>query len=188
MSQALEIDRSAQQEVTALATGLHQRMRSCDGEVCLELLMLLADGERGVGALAKMLLLDMPAVSTRLATLKREGLVVCRAFGPRRYYMLSPAVRVARSGGQCQLVIQCSGGGEISIGMPEVLVERLRVRWERLGDSDLDRRPGEQIRVRQISVRAIAARARAAVNRARGGAKTSSGRENGGRARVAVGM
>jgi DNA-binding transcriptional ArsR family regulator len=120
---------AAQQALTALATGLHTRMRACDGEVCLELLVLLADGERRVGHLAKMLSLDMPAISARLAAMKRRGLVMSRIAGSKRFYSLSSLVKVVTRGRFRAIDVRASGGGEVQIAVPLKLMRQLSSKW-----------------------------------------------------------
>lgn len=119
---------SAQQGLTALATGLHQKMRSCDGEVCLEILILLADGERRVGHLARMLEIDMSVVSTRLGIMKQRGLVMSRNAGGGRFYALSSLVKVVTRGWYRLVKIRAMGGGEIRLAIPLKLMRQLAAR------------------------------------------------------------
>lgn len=56
-----------------------------------EILDVLVDGERAVGALALDLALTQPQVSKHLRVLSEVGLVRCRADGRHRLYRLEPS-------------------------------------------------------------------------------------------------
>lgn len=129
MRQAERAD-AAQQALTVLATGLHRKMRACDGEVCLELLILMTDGERSVGALARMMSLDLPAVSARLASLKRNGLVIDRREASRKFYALTSLVKVATAGAFRVVTIRSVGGGEVRIAAPAKLMKQIAAKWK----------------------------------------------------------
>ncbi len=159
----------ALQSLTDLATGLHDRMRGCDGEVCLELLILLIDGERGVSALARMLSLDMPAISSRLTHLRDGGLVIGRSVGPRRFYSLSSLVRVRARGvkpdrplrptkraGWFDLRIRAgTGGGELVVAIPEQVIRHIRARWKEIGEPEIGL-PPPATETTQVTVAKIA--------------------------------
>ncbi len=160
MRQAERAD-AAQQALTVLATGLHEKMRSCDGEVCLELMILLADGERRVGHLARMMSLDMPAVSARLGTMKDKGLVMSRIAGNKRFYSLSSLVRVVTRGRFRVVDIRAAGGGEVRIAIPLKLMQQLTAKWT-LVDAHAASLPEmnevDAPEVRQIDLKELAAR------------------------------
>jgi DNA-binding transcriptional ArsR family regulator len=56
-----------------------------------EILDVLIDGEKAVGAIVDDLTLPQPQVSKHLRVLSEVGLVRCRADGRRRLYSLEPA-------------------------------------------------------------------------------------------------
>ncbi len=56
-----------------------------------EILDVLIEGEKAVGALVNDLSMSQPQVSKHLRVLSEVGLVTCRAEGRRRLYRLEPA-------------------------------------------------------------------------------------------------
>src|SRR5450432_4006924 len=55
-----------------------------------EILDVLIDGERSVGAIVDELAMSQPQVSKHLRVLSEVGLVRCRAVGRRRFYRVDP--------------------------------------------------------------------------------------------------
>lgn len=65
-------------------------LKALGNEKRLQLLCLLADGERSVGELNARLDLSQSALSQHLALLRRDGLVASRREAQAVYYSLSP--------------------------------------------------------------------------------------------------
>ncbi|WP_222434282.1 ArsR/SmtB family transcription factor [Luteimonas wenzhouensis] len=65
-------------------------LKALANERRLQVLCLLADGERPVGELARLLQLSQSAVSQHLAVLREEGLVATRREAQQVYYALAP--------------------------------------------------------------------------------------------------
>ncbi len=64
-------------------------MKALSHEARLVILCLLADGERSVGEIERILQLRQPAVSQQLARLRAEGMVETRREGKNIYYSLA---------------------------------------------------------------------------------------------------
>lgn len=153
---------AAQQAMTEVASGLHRIMRLCDGEVCLELLMLMADGERSVGAMARMMSLDLPAVSLRLGKLSRNGLVTWRRQGSKKFYALTPVVKVNTLEAFRVVTIRTEGGGEMRVAVPEELMRQLETKWREADAMDATRpqvlEDDASAEVREVDLSELAAR------------------------------
>lgn len=148
-----------------IGADMHRIMRACDGEVCLELVILLSGGERGVGELARMMSLELSAVSLRLGNMKRQGLVACRREGSRKFYALTPVVKVAVVGAFRVLTIRIDGGAEIRVAMPQKLMKEIEASWQSFPTravalpASASERPRPE--VREVNVNELAARVRA---------------------------
>jgi DNA-binding transcriptional ArsR family regulator len=64
-------------------------MKALSHEARLVILCLLAEGERSVGEIERVLQLRQPAVSQQLARLRAEGMVKTRREGKNIYYSLA---------------------------------------------------------------------------------------------------
>ncbi len=116
---------SAQQRLTGFATCLHDRARKVTAEPAIELLVLLLDGPRDVGSLARAIQLDIGAVSRRLAELREAGLVSVRMDGSRRVYQIADEVEVQDLGHAIALLTRVDGGFLV-VGISRELLDDLR--------------------------------------------------------------
>lgn len=81
-------------EMEKVAGVASELMKALASEKRLMILCRLAEGEKPVGALAKLLQMRQAALSQHLALLRKDGLVAARRDGQTVYYSLaSPAAR-----------------------------------------------------------------------------------------------
>ena len=102
-----------------LSTSLWDLVGSCRCPPRVEVLLSLVPGPLSVGAIADLLLYELPHVSAHLRLLRGAKLVTAEPRQKQRLYRLGPAVRAERSSVQTVLTLMSDDGCELVIRIPD---------------------------------------------------------------------